>query len=82
MSHNMITIVNKHTGFTRTIAENEFNNMIDKADYNCTSLKDDGDGIPDDNWTVSDIKAYLRANNIPYTGSHNTKAKLLELIDA
>ena len=42
----------------------------------------DGDGIPDDNWTVSDIKAYLRANNIPYTGSHNTKAKLLELIDA
>ena len=76
MSHNMITIVNRHTGFTRTIAENEFNNMIDKADYNCTSLKDDGDGIPDDNWTKKDITAYLRAKGIAYKSSYN-KAKLL-----
>ena len=78
--HDMITIVNKHNGFTRTIAENEFNNMIDKADYNCTSVKDDGDGIPDNNWSVDEIKDYLDHNNIEYTGTHNTKAKLLALL--
>ena len=31
--HNWITIKNKHNGFSRTLAENEFNGMIDKADY-------------------------------------------------
>ena len=77
---NMVTIVNKHNGFTRTIGEPEFNGMIDKADYNCTSVSDDGDGIPDDNWTVGDIKNYLDHNNIEYTGTHNTKSKLLALL--
>ena len=31
--HNWITIKSKLNGSTRTIAENEFNGMIDKADY-------------------------------------------------
>ena len=32
-AHNWINIKNKHNGFTRKVAESEFNNMIDKADY-------------------------------------------------
>ena len=29
----MVTIKNKHSGFTRTLGEPEFNGMMDKADY-------------------------------------------------
>ena len=75
--HNMVKIVNKH-GFTRTIADIEFNNMIDKADYTITSVKDDGDGIPDDNWTKKDIMNYLESKNIDFKSSEN-KATLLAM---
>ena len=52
--------------------------MIDKADYNFTSLKDDGDGIPDDNWTKKDIMNYLESKNIDFKSSEN-KATLLAM---
>ena len=29
----MVTIKNRYNGFTRTVGEPEFNNMIDKDDY-------------------------------------------------
>ena len=47
--HNWVTIKNKHNGFSRTIAESEFNGMIDKADYEIISVNDDGDGMEDTN---------------------------------
>ena len=75
---NMVTIINKYNGFTRTIGENEFNGMIDKADYNCTSVKDDGDGIPDSNWTKADIMNYLESKSIDFKSS-DKKADLLAL---
>ena len=33
LNYEMITIKSKLNGFTRTVAENEFNGMIDKADH-------------------------------------------------
>ena len=51
--HNWVTIKNKHNGFLRTIAENEFNGMIDKADYTISSSS------PDNSWTKPEIKKYL-----------------------
>ena len=76
----MVTIRNKFTGLTRTVGEPEFNNMIDKNDYSVTSSKDDGDGLPDSNWSVNDIKVYLDSNKIEYNSTHKTKAQLLALI--
>ena len=38
------------------------------------------DNNPNKDWTVKEIKAYLDDNNIEYTGTHDTKAKLLALI--
>lgn len=35
---------------------------------------------PDTSWSVDGIKYYLKENNIEFTGSHNTKAKLLALL--
>ena len=75
-SYNMITIKSKLNGFTRTVGEPEFNGMIDKADYEVTSVKDDGDGIPDSNWTAKELKAYMDSNSIEYKASDN-KANLL-----
>ena len=37
----MVTIKNKLSGFTRTVGEPEFNNMIDKADYDVLEEKSD-----------------------------------------
>ena len=74
--HNWVTIKNKHNGFLRAIAESEFNGMIDKADYEIISVNDDGDGIPDSNWTAKELKAYMDSNSIEYKASDN-KAKLL-----
>jgi len=72
----MVTIKNKFNGFTRTVGEPEFNNMIDKADYDLTSSKDDGDGIPDTNWTKSDIMGYMKSKGIDFKASES-KADLL-----
>lgn len=36
---------------------------------------------PDDTMTVGEIKKWLDDNGVEYTGSHNTKAKLLALIE-
>ena len=74
--HNWVTIKNKYNGFLRAIAESEFNGMIDKADYEIISVNDDGDGIPDSNWTAKELKAYMDSNSIEYKASDN-KAKLL-----
>ena len=38
---NLITIKNKQNGFTRTLGEPEFNGMIDKADYEIVTLKEE-----------------------------------------
>ena len=73
----MVTIRNKFNGFTRTVGEPEFNNMIDKADYTFTSLSDAGnDGVPDDNWTKNDIMNYLENKGIDFKSSEK-KADLL-----
>ena len=72
----MVTIKNKFNGFTRTVGEPEFNNMIDKADYNYTSAKDDGDGVPDDNWTKSEIMNYMESKGIDFKSSEK-KSDLL-----
>ena len=37
----MITIKSKLNGFTRTVGEPEFNGMIDKADYEIVTLKEE-----------------------------------------
>ena len=37
----MVTIKNRYNGFTRTVGEPEFNNMIDKADYEVVTLKEE-----------------------------------------
>ena len=38
---NMVTIKNKLSGFTRTVGEPEFNSMIDKADYEVVTPKEE-----------------------------------------
>lgn len=78
---NWITIKHKYSNHVKNVLPWEFENMLDKDDYvKVTSANDDGDGKPDDKWTVADIKSWLDANEIKYTGTHNTKAKLLELV--
>ena len=37
---NLITIKNKQNGFTRTVGEPEFNNMIDKADFEIIPIEE------------------------------------------
>jgi len=79
---NMIEITHKVSGYTRVIGENEYNSMMDKDEY---KVKDIRTGVPktdkpDMDWTVADIKSWLDKNNIEYTGSQNTKAKLLKLV--
>ena len=37
----MITIKSKLNGLTRTVGEPEFNNMIDKADYEVVTAKEE-----------------------------------------
>ena len=71
--HNWVTIKNKHNGFLRTIAENEFNGMIDKADYTISSSS------PDNSWTKPEIKKYLDLNNISYKSGDN-KETLLSMV--
>lgn len=75
------TIKHKFSNHIKKVLPWEFENMMDKGDYaKVTSDKDDGDGMPDKNWTISDIKAWLDANKIEYTGTQNTKSKLLALV--
>jgi len=71
--HNWITIKSKLNGFTRTVAENEFNGMIDKADYEIIGCN------PDGSWTKTEIKKYLDTNNISYKSSDN-KEVLLSMV--
>ena len=80
MKQKIITIKAKgKSGFTRTLGEIEFSQMIDKDDFDIiTSQKDDGDGIPDSNWTKSDIMNYLESKSIDFKSSDN-KADLLAL---
>ena len=37
-------------------------------------------GVPDLSWTSKEIKAWMDSNDIKYTRTQNTKAKLLALI--
>ena len=80
--HNWVTIKNKHNGFLRAIAESEFNGMIDKADYDIVSTEKTISANPDKSWTVDNIKKWLDDNGVVYTGTHNTKPKLLALVNA
>ena len=41
LDYEMVTIKNKLNGFTRTVGEPEFNSMIDKADYEVVSTKEE-----------------------------------------
>ena len=41
LDYEMVTIKNKLSGFTRTVGEPEFNGMIDKADYEVVTLKEE-----------------------------------------
>ena len=78
----IITIKHKQSGMVRGLGEPEFNNMIDKSDWEITtSKKSDEDDRPDMDWTMSEIKSYFDANNVSYTTTQNTKAKLLALIE-
>lgn len=78
---NWFTIKNKWNNHVKKVLPWEFENMLDKDDYTkVTSDKDDGDGKPDDKWTIAEIKEWLTASEIEYTGTHNTKAKLLALV--
>ena len=82
MAQNIIEITHKVTGYKRTLGENEFNSMMDKNDY---TVKDIRSGVPKGNkptldWTTSEIKKWLDDNKIEYTGTHNTKPKLLDLV--
>ena len=81
LNYKMVTIKSKLNGFTRTVGEPEFNNMIDKSDYEIiTSSKSDQNGKPDTGSTMKEIRAWLDAQNITHTSTHNTKVKLLALI--
>ena len=82
LKYDMITIKSRLNGFTRTVGRPEFNGMIDKADYDIIATKGSVSNNPDTSWTVSNIKKWLDDNGITYTGSHDTKAKLLALINA
>ena len=79
LKHNWITIKNKHNGFSRTLAENEFNGMIDKADYEITTAKKSVNSGPDDTWTKSQLKDYMDSDGIEYN-SGDTKQDLLDKI--
>lgn len=41
-----------------------------------------GSSKPDNSMSVGDIKKWLDDNGIVYTGTHNTKPKLLALVNA
>ena len=61
MKQKIITIKSKNkAGFTRTLGEVECSQMMDKDNFEIiTSTKDEGDGLPDDNWTKKEIISYL-----------------------
>ena len=81
LNYKMVTIKSKLNGFTRTVGEPEFNNMIDKSDYEIiTSSKSDQNGKPDTGWSMKDIRSYLDDQGIAHTSTHNTKVKLLALM--
>jgi len=79
LKHNWITIKNKHNGFSRTLAENEFNGMIDKADYDIVDTKKSESSSPDNTWTNAKIKEYLDSKSISYDSKDN-KATLLSKV--
>tara|TARA_Y100000310_G_scaffold340766_1_gene437680 strand:+ start:1675 stop:1908 length:234 start_codon:yes stop_codon:yes gene_type:complete len=72
----MITIKSKLNGFTRTVGEPEFNNMIDKADYEIVDTVKTENSTPDNTWTNAKIRDYLDSKNISYETKDN-KATLL-----
>ena len=78
MKQKIITIKSKNkAGFTRTLGEVEFSQMIDKDNFEIiTSTKDEGDGLPDDNWTKKEIISYLKAKGVDFK-SKETKDVLL-----
>tara|TARA_Y100000593_G_scaffold95110_1_gene199845 strand:+ start:45 stop:293 length:249 start_codon:yes stop_codon:yes gene_type:complete len=82
MAQNIIEITHKVTGYVRKLGEAEFESMMDKGDY---LVKDIRSGVPKgdkptEDWSVSEIRSWLDKNKVEYTGTHNTKAKLLALI--
>ena len=77
MEQKFITIKSKGKGgFTRTLGEIEFNNMIDKDDYEIVAAKKSASPSPDDTWTNAKIKEYLDGEGISYDSKDN-KATLL-----
>tara|TARA_Y100000310_G_scaffold31915_1_gene30258 strand:+ start:317 stop:562 length:246 start_codon:yes stop_codon:yes gene_type:complete len=75
----LITIKNKLNSFTRTLGEPEFNNMIDKADYDIISAEKSVSPSPSKSWTNAELKEYMDSNSIEYN-SGDTKQDLLDKI--
>ena len=76
---NMVTIKSKLNGFTRTVRQNEFNNMIDKADYEVVTTKKSASSSPDDTWTNAKIKEYLDGEGVSYDSKDNKTALLAKV---
>ena len=81
LDYEMITIKSKLNGFTRTLGEPEFNNMIDKADYDIVDTKKTESSSPDNTWTNAKIREYLDGKGVSYDSKDN-KATLLSLSGA
>jgi hypothetical protein len=79
LKHNWITIKNKHNGFSRTLAENEFNGMIDKADYDIVDTKKSESSSPDNTWTNAKIKEYLDSKSVSYSAKDNKETLLAKV---
>ena len=42
--------------------------------------KDDGDGLPDNDWLKADIKIWLEGNGVEVSSIRTTKARMLEMV--
>ena len=73
-----VTIRHKRTGETKVILDRNLGILHIRDNYDLV----ENNNTPDSSWTVDDIKDYLTDNSIEFTGTHNTKAKLLALINA
>ena len=73
-----VTIKHKRTGVTKVITDRDLGVLHIAGNYDLV----ENNNTLDSSWTVDDIKSYLTSNKIEFTGTHNTKAKLLALINA
>jgi len=50
------------------------------GDYEAPTADAGNDGIPDDGWRVSDIKVWLKENEVSLGAGYKTKSRLLDMV--